>query len=153
MYNLIVFILLVLAVLASFTFSFSSGELKMLKIRKVSGKLPTFLTWMAEAFATPKMPKTPSIGQDAATSVEESAWFWAAPNWGLVSSFCRKWQGKRRYHCVDVFSASGSFCRRFQEDGYEAVAYDIKSDSTSDITTRSGFLKLLDLGMANLFSI
>lgn len=89
-------------------------------------------------------------GQDASTTVPESEWFVASAEWGFLSSYCRRWQGPRPFMCVDVFSASKRIARTFQSHGWSSVAYDVKTNSQHDITTKSGFLELVDMGLSNL---
>eukprot|EP00435_Cladocopium_sp_Y103_P008067 s2243_g2.t1 len=87
---------------------------------------------------------------DASTTVDEADWFFAPSQWVSVYSFCKSWKGERQYHCLDTFSVSQKFAKIFQANGFQAASFDIKSDPSEDITTRSGFLKLLDLGMGFL---
>ena len=84
---------------------------------------------------------------DATSSLPEESWFHAAREWGFLSSWTHKWQGPRSLTCLDVFSRSQRFSKLFKKHGYKAEAYDICRDKRCDITSRSGFLILLNWGM------
>lgn len=84
---------------------------------------------------------------DASTSVEETEWFSAGAAWVSMNKHCCIWAGQRQYHCLDVFSHSQKFARKFAHHGFKSIAFDIKTHPSNDITTRSGFTKLLDLGL------
>ena len=92
----------------------------------------------------------PVKGLDVATSAVESDWFFAASHHDMLDRFCVEWSGTRTWACLDVFSASGKFAATFRKGGHRATSYDIKSDVSQDLTTQSGFLQLLRLGMESL---
>ena len=48
---------------------------------------------------------------------------------------------------LDVFSASAKIAQAFSKGGYASAAYDVKSDPCQDITSRAGFMLLLNLGL------
>lgn len=94
------------------------------------------------------VPKKRSM--DASTSVPEEQWYHASHDWVSLMQHCVGWHGRRRYMCVDVFSHSKKFAQTFIRRGYDAMAFDIKTDSSQDITSKAGFLLLLDLILAKL---
>lgn len=89
----------------------------------------------------------PSASLDASSSVPEAVWFHAENEWAFLTSWCERWEGDRKWMCLDCFSASRKLASRFRIGGYPSVSYDIKNDEQQDVTTRSGFLMLLGLGM------
>jgi hypothetical protein len=92
-------------------------------------------------------------GLDASSTVAEHERFDASRRWGLVSTFCQRWEGSRSLTCLDVFSASRKFQRAFERRGHTAQSFDVKNNPEDDITSRRGFLKLVDLGMQFLSRI
>ena len=91
--------------------------------------------------------------QDASTTVPEAEWYFAKNDWGYLDDWCRKWDRRgavRDLVCLDVFSASRGFQTAFEELGHRAASYDVKTDERCDITTKSGFLVLLALGLQSL---
>lgn len=87
---------------------------------------------------------------DASSHVPEEEWYVASGDWSNLLKHCRAWNGKRDLMCVDVFSYSQRIRKTFERAGYKAMAYDIKSDPGFDITTKGGFMRLLDMGMSIL---
>ena len=89
------------------------------------------------------------VTHDASTKLDEKEWYRAPGDWGFLSNWCQKWPGTRDLFCVDVFSSGKKLSKKFMECGYKSAAYDIKNEEGSrcDITSREGFLHLLDLGM------
>ena len=88
------------------------------------------------------------VQQDASTSVGEHEWYHAMEDWVGLHEYCVQWRGERIFQCVDVFSFSRRFASTFAAHGYASIAFDIKGDARDDITTRSGFLRLLECGLA-----
>lgn len=107
---------------------------------------------LQQVLAMPASKSLFSHHLDASTTVDEKLWFSASKNWGAVSDFCRKWNGVRQYHCLDTFSASKRIAHTFEQHNFCAVSYDIKGNALHDITSRGGFMELLDLGLRFLDS-
>lgn len=57
------------------------------------------------------------------------------------------------YSVLDLFGASKRVAKTWIENGYSAVAYDIKISATHDICTEAGFKELITMGMQQLVSI
>ena len=87
---------------------------------------------------------------DAMTTLPEDQWYVAPSDWGFLHNWCVKWQGEREFSCVDVFSFSQRFASTFAAHGYPSVAFDVKGDPRDDITSKTGFLRLLGYGMSTL---
>ena len=87
---------------------------------------------------------------DAASHVPEKDWYFARHDWNSLLQHCQRWDGKRDLMCLDVFSYSQGIRKTFERAGYKAMAYDIKSDAGFDITTKAGFVCLLNMGMSIL---
>lgn len=84
---------------------------------------------------------------DASTTVDEDDWYLAARDWGSLDKFCRRFSAERNLFCVDVYSVSKRIANTFTSHGFAAAAFDIKSNPLHDITTRAGFLILLELAL------
>lgn len=92
-------------------------------------------------------------GRDASTTVGEDSWYWARDDWFYLSQHCRDWDRKgkcRHLMCVDVFSVSQGFRKIFEKNGHSARSFDVKTSPQEDITTKAGFLVLLDMGLATV---
>ncbi|CAK9015012.1 unnamed protein product, partial [Durusdinium trenchii] len=64
-----------------------------------------------------------------------------------LQEYCKQWSGQRCWHCLDLFSRSRNFERQFEKNGFTATSYDVLNNPLQDITTRAGFLVLLNLGL------
>ena len=123
-----------------------------------------------------KAHAAPSLDQDS--SLPESQWHHAAEHYQewlnegrsfsgcccnllycLFLSCLKSWQrhgafwlfgGRQEWYCLDLFSASQSVAITFRKNGWPATSYDIKSNRASDITSMSGFGRLLLLGLGLL---
>lgn len=87
---------------------------------------------------------------DASTTQPEDKWYVASDDWQRLNHYCSMWRGARRFDCVDVFSHSQRFASAFARAGFMAVAYDIKSCAQQDVTCQTGFMMLLEYGLATL---
>ena len=86
---------------------------------------------------------------DASTTQPEDKWYVASDDWQRLNHYCSMWRGARRFDCVDVFSHSQRFASAFARAGFMAVAYDIKSCAQHDVTCQTGFMMLLEYGLAS----
>lgn len=84
---------------------------------------------------------------DARTTAWESDWFHALSAMDDLQEYCKQWSGQRCWHCLDLFSRSRNFERQFEKNGFTATSYDVLNNPLQDITTRAGFLVLLNLGL------
>lgn len=87
---------------------------------------------------------------DASTTQPEHLWYRAADDWEYLSSYCFRFDGPRYLDCVDIYSVSQKFAKTFAKAGFSSVSYDIKSNPFHDVTSKVGFLSLLNFGLALL---
>ena len=95
-------------------------------------------------------------GRDASTTVSEDSWYWARDDWFYLAQYCQDWDRQRKCRhlmCVDVFSVSQGFRKIFEKNGHSARSFDVKTSPQEDITTKAGFLLLLEMGLATLSGI
>ena len=83
--------------------------------------------------------------EDTATTVDESAWYFAEEHLQDVIAFIQNYHGPRDTHMIDLFSASESGFDTFVRAGFRAQAYDITNDKQDDVTTEKGFYRMLRL--------
>lgn len=79
--------------------------------------------------------------------MKESEWFFAQSALDGLREYCEQWAGQRCWMCLDVFSRSRKFEKEFTRNGLRATSYDVLNNPLHDITTKSGFLLLLSLGL------
>ena len=99
-----------------------------------------------------ELPSSRSFfSEDTVTNTKEGEWFYAARNRDKVDKVVANYEGGRGYHLVDMFSPHKRAADVFMYKGLSAASCDIRShDENYDITSKDGFLNMLNVALALL---
>ncbi|CAE7333576.1 unnamed protein product [Symbiodinium sp. CCMP2456] len=92
------------------------------------------------------MPKRSISGDEAQDDVqtlcEERTWFDAEKHRSEIRTFLRGPKTTEKYGIIDLFGASAQMSKIWRKAGWEAFAFDIKSNPDHDMTSAKGFWTL-----------
>ncbi|CAE7530858.1 unnamed protein product, partial [Symbiodinium pilosum] len=83
---------------------------------------------------------------DVQTACNEGAWFQAEKHRKAIRAFLAGPGSAERCAMLDLFGASGQMSSCWRKAGWEAFAYDIKTNSKHDLTSANGFWQLCKAG-------
>lgn len=96
-----------------------------------------------------KRPLKLTEDDDTTTFTDETSWFDASDtaNKQHIELYVSQWEGTRDMHILDLFGASASVRKAWEDRGWKGESYDIKLNPKHDITSASGFYVLLDMAL------